>query len=145
MSRNRVLGWMTLASVAAIFDIYFKYIAITRLPETGRVSIPFDLILHKNLGIAFNIPIPLPIVVTFSLLVLISLFAYFKAWWPSHPEKVVAGFVLFVGTLGNMLDRLVNGFTTDYMLLFGRSVFNISDILIVTGIILLIRYTKTEG
>jgi len=41
-----------------------------------------------------------------------------------------------------LIDRFVNGFTTDYIIIFSRSVINLSDVLIVAGIIALLWYTR---
>ena len=50
--------------------------------------------------------------------------------------------MLFAGIIGNFIDRLVNGFVIDYLnfYIFGYDypVFNIADIFIVLGIILMI-------
>ena len=126
-----------------LIDAIFKYFAITRLPEEGsRLSSPIDFALHKNPGIAFDIPVPLSIVVIFTILVSILLIKYALRRWKSHQKSSAAALVVVIGALGNMIDRIINNFTTDYIILFERSAINLSDILIVFGAILLIYYTE---
>lgn len=144
MTKLRALQFMSAATVVALFDAVFKFYAIARLPEIGRVSFPIDFILHKNPGIAFDIPIPLSIVVIFTLFVLIAIMYLFKKWWNLHPKRSMAAYIIAIGAAGNMVDRIINGFTTDYILIFSRSVINLSDILIIIGTILLLTYTKNR-
>lgn len=133
---------MGAAAIVALLDVAFKYYALARLPESGRVSFPIDLLLHKNQGIAFNIPVPMSLVIIFTLAVLLTVPPFALRWWENRPERSVAAITIAIGALGNMLDRIVHGFTTDYILLFGRSVINLSDILIIVGTILLLIYTE---
>ena len=128
-----------------LLDVVFKYVAIERLPEEGgRLSSPIDFALHKNPGIAFDIPIPLSIVIAITILITILLVKYAFRNWKTHQRSSAAALVTVIGALGNMIDRIVNNFTTDYIILFERSAINISDILIVFGAILLIYYTENK-
>lgn len=100
--------------------------------------------LYKNLGIAFDIPIPHFIVIPLSLF--IAGFLIFFAVKNQDKKPISAGFALVaaIGALGNLIDRVVNGFTTDYLIFFERSAINISDILIVIGILVIIFYTENK-
>ncbi|MBU1126363.1 MAG: signal peptidase II [Patescibacteria group bacterium] len=143
MKRRRAKVIIGFAACVALMDAVFKWQAILRLPEEGgRLFFPIDFVLHKNPGIAFDIPIPLSIVVTFSILVSIVLIRFTWKNWQNNPNYSAAASMIVIGSLGNMFDRIINNFTTDYIILFGRSAINLSDILILTGAILLIRYTK---
>ena len=50
--------------------------------------------------------------------------------------------MLFSGTIGNLIDRLFNGYVTDffnfYILEYDYPVFNVADILIVSGMLLMV-------
>lgn len=129
--------------VIALADALLKAYAIQRLPEDGgRLAFPIDFALHKNPGIAFDIPIPLSIVIILSIV--ISAWLVRVAWksWNTSLMRSAAALTIVIGALGNMFDRIINNFTTDYIILFAKSAINLSDILIIAGAILLISYTE---
>lgn len=98
--------------------------------------------LHQNQGIAFSIPLPMWLTLIISggiLAFILQLIFYFHK---SRSALLTPIILIFLGALGNFLDRIINGFTTDYLIFFQRSAINISDILIVTGAILLVWYHR---
>lgn len=129
---------ITIALCIAIFDAVMKTMASSLPQTTANPVIGFAL--HKNPGIVFDIPVPLVILAPLSL-VIIGVFAFIGG--RSHQSLArVGAYVAILGAANNLIDRLVNGFTTDYIILFGTSAINLSDILIVIGTLLLIRYTQ---
>lgn len=144
MMKKTAVSWILAIISVGILDAVFKFLAIHRLSLDTEASIRpiFDLALHKNPGIAFDLPIPLIIVAFLTALVLYFLGQYAYKHAQTQPANALAALSIFIGALGNLIDRLINGFTTDYLILFARSAINLSDILILTGVILLITYTK---
>jgi signal peptidase II len=142
----------TFVSALAIFltiaDTVIKLIALEILPTTGSIPVfrnAIGLQLHMNSGIVANIAIPMPIIVllTFAILTLLTL--WFKSAWKNKNYFVSTSLiVLMSGATGNLVDRIAHGFTTDYIMLFERSVINVADILIVIGVIGLLVSSK-EG
>ncbi len=91
--------------------------------------------LHKNFGIVANLPIPLLLVIPLTIVILAVC-----GWWfyrvRSQNIRLAASILLLVaGGLGNLVDRLLHGFTTDYLLFFERSIVNLSDGLVLAGLI----------
>lgn len=142
MTHRRAVFLIVAAGVVEVLDVMFKMFALTRLPETGRVSFPVDLMLHKNPGIAFDIAIPFPIIALLTLIIGALLVRLAVRSWKPDPRVAALAVVIIIGAIGNFLDRAINGFTTDYILLFGRSVINLSDILIIVGTLGLLCYHK---
>lgn len=133
------------SAATALIDAILKSVAIKRFPEEGtRFDLPIALGLHKNPGIAFDIPIPLSVVVLLTILIasLLAHFAYSHR--KRNPAAAASAVMVVIGAVGNMIDRIVNGFTTDYIILVNRSAINLSDILIILGIILLLRYSESK-
>ena len=60
----------------------------------------------------------------------------------TKPGASAYTFTALVGILGNAFDRAWDGAVTDYLLFFTGSVFNISDILILLGIIGILMYAE---
>lgn len=139
-------AWIIVFSAGVtILDTIFKIYAIKRLPEEGvRFHFPIGFALHKNPGIAFDILVPLPVVIALTCGIVALLGKVFYDNWRKKPLLSAFAAMIILGALNNMLDRLINGFTTDYIILFSRSAINLSDILIILGTILLIGYSETK-
>ena len=135
---------LVISSLIELADIIFKYFAITRLPESGRVVFPIDFILHKNPGIAFDIKIPLILIILLTGFIVLALVYLAKKEFTACQPRAIGAIVIIIGALGNAFDRILNGFTTDYIILFGRSVINLSDILIISGTLFLLWYNKEK-
>ncbi len=131
------------ATCLELLDVIFKYLAITRLSEDGRVSFPIGLGLHKNPGIAFDIEIPLTLIIFLTFIVVILLLCFAKQHYLKNPTISAVAIIVIIGALGNAVDRILNGFTTDYLILFRLSAINFSDILILTGVTFLLWYNES--
>ncbi|HRH31736.1 MAG TPA: signal peptidase II [bacterium] len=139
-SRKTVIGLGIVC--VGIADALFKYFALQYLPgeQTANLQSVFTLAIHKNPGIAFDLPIPLFIVLPITLGIA-SIFAYLGyIKWSSNTAQALGALAAVVGAIGNAADRLINNFTTDYIILFRTSAINLSDILIVIGILAVIWY-----
>ena len=145
MNRTKAKALITLSIIIALTDGVFKYFAITRLPlEDDRVLFPIDFLLHKNPGIAFDTTIPMPIIIVLTLIIMLIVARYGIREWKEHPERSLSAGLILSGAIGNLIDRCVNGFTTDYIILFGRSAINLADILIITGTIMILWYSERK-
>jgi len=127
-----------------LLDLMFKTLAVARLPEDGgRLSLPIDFALHKNYGIAFDLPVPLGIVIPLTLMVLVVLGMQLRRH--AHNTSTTTALVLIAaGAVGNLIDRLVYGFTVDYIILFRHSAINLADMMILMGIIWLILQPRAQ-
>lgn len=136
--------WLAFVVVAAAFtsvaDGIFKYLTLQLPPEQGSFvsNRIFQIALHKNYGIAFGLPLNRWLIITMTLLVLgVFVFLIWKNY-NTRPVVSAALSVTSLGALGNLFDRLAHGFTVDYLIFFARSAVNLSDVLIVLGIIWLL-------
>ncbi len=77
-----------------------------------------------------------------SIFVMILLYFFLKSEKNITKLSITYYGLLFAGIIGNLIDRVMNGYVTDflnfYILGYDYPVFNIADILIVIGIILMI-------
>ena len=145
MRRRSMKHWgiVGFGAILAALDGLFKYFALENLVEKQDSFIfPFDIFLHRNYGIAFSLPLPLGVVIFLTIVVisvLILIFGHdlYKRRIVNYPIALI-----FLGAVGNLGDRIINGFTTDYLIFFGRSAINLSDVLIVSGLLLLFFYNK---
>lgn len=145
---NRTLGMVGVVGIAAVtfLDIAMKYFAISSFPADSTISLSpiIALALHKNPGITFDLAIPLFIIVPITIAILISVVRSATKLHHSQPIVSVGLWSIFFGALNNLLDRLINGFTTDYLMFFRTSVINLADALIVLGVIIVLVYYKTN-
>ena len=127
--------WGLVALAVFLIDQICKYFAVLRLPEEGgRLHSLIAFVLHKNYGIAFDLPVPAWIVIPLTLLIILVAGV---ALWRRRTDTHVSAALIFIvfGGLGNLIDRIVYGYTVDYIILFTRSAINLSDLMILAGVI----------
>jgi signal peptidase II len=129
-----------LAALVTIGDQIVKQVALQSFPSEDALVRPdlIELAVHKNYGIAFDIPFRLPIVIVLTLIVVGLLIRIAYQNWERAPEVSTAAGLIVFGAIGNLADRIIHGFTIDYLILLRRSAINLSDVLIVLGVILLL-------
>lgn len=115
-------------------DIALKLWALKSLPDADAAPLSlFSLALHKNYGIAFNLPLPRMLMIGGSALIIGILLLAAKKSWSLKPQTSLGLLIASLGALGNLFDRTVYGFTVDYLLIW-HSAFNLSDLLILFGL-----------
>ena len=134
--------YLTIAGALGGFFLFidriFKYVARTS-PDFSyyifRDWIGWSF--FKNPGIAFSISIPNFIVIFLTPLVLLFLFIYFLHEKTTQIEKVALIFIIS-GAISNFIDRVLFQFTIDYIRLY-TSIINIADLMIISGVTVLIK------
>lgn len=125
-------------------DILTKYLVDIKfnLLETRQIiSNFFSITKVYNYGASWNILSGFRwLLIIVSIIVLIILF-YYENKFKINKRNILAFSLLYSGIIGNLLDRIFNGYVIDFLdfILFGYDypVFNFADICIVLGIILL--------
>lgn len=144
MISTRIFWYLLPIAAFVAIDEWFKYLGLQRLPAEGSLVDPglLEFAIHKNLGVAFNIPFRLEFIILVSILIGLGLIHIAYKNRQSHPQITFACVVIVLGALGNLYDRLVYGFTVDYIILFARSAINLSDLVIMTGVIMLLLTSR---
>ncbi len=136
-------------------DLKTKEIAKTNLKDNSIVLVKnvFDLRYVENHSIAFgflssikkSIRIPLIFLLTISA----TMFAFVIIWKIKNKKFriLLPFFILIGGAYGNILDRMFNGFVTDffhvhYFYEYNFPVFNVADVLVNIGVFLIIIQWK---
>ena len=131
-------------------DFFSKELALSNL-EQGQLNetfFPFiDLLLIYNSGIAFGMLDDEGIFVSYGLLILTLLISIYLVWLiykeENFKKKIALSFITG-GALGNILDRINDGQVTDFLHLeimnFSFFVFNLADLFITIGAILIIYF-----
>jgi signal peptidase II len=121
------------ALVSLIASLLADYLTV-RIPLLGSFA---GLQLAHNPGIAFSIPLPkgFELIIILIALGLITLLAVRSAKFTIQH----IGYGLIIGgALGNILDRLPDGFVTDYFQVGTFPIFNVADSCITIGVTVLI-------
>lgn len=135
MTRRHAL-YLALAAAAVVLDEIIKSWAVANLPSDASGTFPaIALAVHRNFGIAFDLPFRMPLIIAVS--VIIGLFLTALAWRSRARRPVTSFFalVILIGAAGNLFDRLLYGYTVDYLLILGRLAINLCDLLIVVGVL----------
>ncbi|MBI5794658.1 signal peptidase II [Candidatus Uhrbacteria bacterium] len=132
--------------LVVLTDEWLKFTGLHRLPQEGSLVKPglITFAIHKNWGIAFDIPFKLELVVLISVLIGLWLIRVAYRHWNDRPGITFAAIMIMIGALGNLFDRVRYGFTVDYIILFGHSAINLSDIVIVLGVLLLLLSSQRK-
>ncbi|WP_276877668.1 signal peptidase II [Anaerococcus hydrogenalis] len=138
--------------IGIILDRISKSYAISHFIENPVYGKLINLIYVENKGAAFGILQNKRIFfIILTLVVVIYLLYYFIRNMKSNPNLLNLSLSLIVsGALGNFYDRLIHGFVVDFIefSFFSFPVFNVADILVTVGSVLLmvfIIFGKMDG
>ena len=137
----------TILSVFVAFDLWLALDIITKQWAISPHFQPLRLIgdwfylteFQKNEGIAFSIPVPQTLQLVGSMLILFLILYYGLRHLlkePSVGQAILLGLVL-AGGIGNLIDRLMQGYVVDFIVLKPIPVFNLADVGITVGLALL--------
>jgi signal peptidase II len=130
-----------LTAVVIVADRITKHIVRGDIGFTQSrtvISGVLRLVHYRNTGVAFDfLSGGGVIVLVITGLALVALLGYFA----THPDRrglwVPTG-LLIGGAVGNLLDRIINGYVTDFIKFPHWPAFNVADIAITVGVISLI-------
>ena len=135
--------FFVIAALLVILDQATKfYIRATMAVGATKVLIPNWLGLNyvQNTGAAFSsFDQHTTILAVISLVVSLLLILAIACKWMRHPFTLM---LILAGAVGNLIDRFFMGYVTDMIqVLFVKfAVFNVADIFVVVGAILLVIY-----
>ena len=98
-----------------------------------------DIGFYKNYGIAFGIPLPYYILFPLVAAALILIIGrYWKKLAQGNNWVWLACLLIVGGALSNMFDRLYWGYVVDFIHFSFGSTFNVADVMIVAGVVVLL-------
>lgn len=130
--------------VLVIMDQIFKNAALAFLIMTRRINDFLSLEIYKNYGIALGLPVSASLFYFAVLVFLIFIFFGWKKkvwgdWREDDKGKICAAILIFAGAIGNIIDRARFGYIIDYINIGGLLVFNLADVFIAVGAIILLE------
>jgi signal peptidase II len=144
------LKWLWLSVLVIVLDQVTKEHFLATVPVHGRIPVIegfFDWTLTFNEGVAFSLfgdGGELQRLLLSGFAVVVSL--VFILWMGRLPKadrlSAIALALIVGGALGNVIDRILHGHVIDFILLYWRTwhwpAFNVADMAIVSGAILLV-------
>lgn len=140
--------WIFLALVVFVLDQLTKYwVLSTFVPGETRPLLPFfSLILTFNTGAAFSFLADAggwqrPMFIALALAASVWIIFLLRKYWHNNLFSIALSLILG-GALGNVLDRIIAGKVTDFLLFyyeqFSWPAFNLADSAITIGAVLLV-------
>lgn len=133
---NKKIFWINFSCfLIFILDQVFKKIALVKVKKSFLF---FDFTLALNKNISLGIPFPPKL---FYLLILIIIFWLIANILKSYQKKLLVNIwgleLILIGAFSNLLDRLIHGSVIDYLLIPGLTIFNLADLSIIAGVVIL--------
>lgn len=124
------VGFLLSVSTKVLADLFLR----APLPIVGSW---FGLDYALNPGIAFGVVLPhlfQPILIGFAFVAIL----WFASQWLPYPLCRIGIGLVLAGGAANIIDRLRDGVVTDFIVLWPFPLFNVADIHITLGALLLI-------
>lgn len=144
---------LIISVVVFILDQLIKMLVVQNLSTISVIPGFLSFTYAENTGVAFSLlDKNQAFIIMISVLLIVFLFyLYYKDYVKKERSNLIKDIcfgLLFGGVFGNLLDRLTRGVVIDYVSLnfFGYSfpIFNLADVSIVVGVILMIVYMFKE-
>lgn len=138
--------WILLTVAVIALDQIVKYIVEMNISPTDIVSIipeVIDFVYVKNTGAAFSIfSNSTKLLGLVSVLFCVGVLAYWAIKRPKSRLFCLSLSLLFAGAFGNAIDRIFRGYVVDFIeaAFIKFPVFNIADIAITVGGVILVVY-----
>lgn len=136
-------SWFTLIvpGILLVLDQTLKYWVYLKLPRGANFFIfkpILSLEFYRNPGIAFGIPLPSWFFYTIVSIILIILGYFFRQYY--QKKEIIPLFALGLimgGAFSNLIDRVRLGYVIDYLNFAFWPVFNLGDVMVAAGVIIL--------
>lgn len=142
-----MLIWLTL--VVILLDMVSKYIVSKLLIVNESVMIIknfFNITYVRNTGAAFSIFSGNTfLVMVISFMIIMGIILYISKNKSSNKIEKISYSLILGGAIGNFIDRIIYGYVRDFIEIdiFGWDypIFNLADVFVVVGVILLVIAT----
>jgi signal peptidase II len=146
---NKKLNHLILLFISIItLDLLSKQVALGLAHKAFQITPGFDFLNFEfilNKGIAFSLLSWLPQnILSFLIVVILGLFFFYSKQQFDLHKNIIPEVMILAGGIGNLISRMLHSGVVDFLeiklLGLSSSVFNIADVFITIGIILI--YTR---
>jgi len=137
----------TLCAAVIVVDQVAKAIVRSQIVIGEQVDVfgPLGLTQTHNTGVAFGLAGGTGAPLVILMLVALGVVTYLFAQDPGRPGMWIASGLLAGGAVGNLIDRVGAGHVTDFIELPPWPPFNVADVCITFGVVLLVLIYLREG
>lgn len=140
MKKNHIFAG-ALAVDIIIADQVTKWLASEHLQNPYRLFPGVSLEYAENTGIAFSLPVPQPILIPLSIVLIAGIILYAARNIKTEMPVTIPILAFIIGgAVGNMIDRIARGYVIDFIRVGWWPSFNLADTFLVIGIFLLILF-----
>lgn len=145
LGSRQVRWWLFGIVVILALDRWAKWIAVTQwslrpIRVLPGVSLEFLL----NPGIALSIPLPLGVFLLLAALFAVGLFLWLRRQTPTRTIWI-AVIAVMLSALNNVIDRFQYHGVVDYLHVVVPTVINLSDLVIIAGLVMLAVRMRRRG
>jgi signal peptidase II len=135
-----------IAVLVLLIDLVAKTVAVKNMAYGERIEVlgPFSLVLIRNPGAAFSMATGLTWVLTLVALAVVVWIVRMGSKLTSMWWALGLGLVLG-GALGNLVDRIRQGYVTDFINFPHWPAFNVADMCITGGVVALVLVLELGG
>ena len=132
--------WLSIGFIVYLFDRLIKLFFLKSPNYHWDFFNPFlQFDLAGNQGIAFGWSLnKLFIIILSFLIILIILYLVYKFWQEKKYHLSLASYLIILGAVSNLIDRLRFGFVIDYINVSFFTIFNLADCLITVGVVIFV-------
>lgn len=139
---QKIGRYLSIIGGLLVLDQICKILVYFKLPREANFFILkpiLSLEFYRNTGIAFGISLPPWLFYTVAAIILAGLI-YWARYYYQKKETVsfLALSLIMAGALSNLIDRLRLGYVIDYLNFAFWPVFNLADVMVVAGVVILI-------
>jgi signal peptidase II len=136
-----------LCGLVVVLDQAAKALIEAHLVPGQEVEVlgPFGLTLSHNSGVAFGLASGGGARLILATAVALAVVGYIFARNPTRPGMWIAAGLLAGGALGNLADRVRADAVTDYIQIGSWPAFNLADVAVTAGVLLLALSYLSEG
>lgn len=143
--KNRLSFLIIAGGFFFLLDQTLKYLALYVWVSPRLVSPSFGWQVYTNPGVAFGLPLPnwLTLLISLSIIALAGFLAS-KEYRGQRALPLFGWILLLAGAISNVIDRIVYQNVVDYFVI-GTALMNLSDIMIMAGLVIYISSHRKRG
>ena len=142
-SYGRHIGIAAIIIAVFVFDRWTKLYFMAHPPTSSSGWL--TVATHHNFGLIADTLVPSWIIVAVTSLVLLTIAWKLREELKRNQATSYALALVIGGAIGNLYDRVAQGFVFDWILVFQRSVMNVADVAIGAGVLMYVWLKWREG
>lgn len=144
MKAARMIAIASSAGLFFLLDQLAKWYARSNQEFTAYLIDPWlGWEYYGNRGVAFSLPVQNTVLLILTPILLVLLAGYYSSRKTTSNGLRIGATLIYAGAMSNYIDRVLFEVTIDYLRVY-TSVFNIADIMIVVGILLVILHKEVK-